>query len=188
MSLPARAAALFGVFVIGTAIGITVARLIGTSRMPQRSPEITRLMVAPLPQHAISVSGFDRDLAISPDGRRVAYIGSNATAILVRDLDKVDPIRINVGGIPHSPFFSPDGAWIGFVDGFSAIRRVSVAGGKVETVCRAMALDMTLDEHARRNSLLKLTRDTHRDSRRFLSHNRGTAQDRKPTIPVGSDH
>lgn len=137
-------AAVAAAFAAATASAMLAARFIVTSLDTTSAlAEPTRLMLAPAPQHAISVSGFDRDLAISPDGRRVAYVGGNATAILVRGLDRVDPIRIDAGGMPHHPFFSPDGAWIGFVDGFSALRRVPAAGGRVETICRTWQPELT---------------------------------------------
>jgi Tol biopolymer transport system component len=102
-------------------------------------PLVTRLAIAPPPAEAITVSGIAHDLAISPDGRRAAYVGANGTALLVRDLDRLDALRIDVGGLPNGPFFSPDGQWIGFVDGISAIRKVPVNGGRVETVARTWA-------------------------------------------------
>ena len=35
----------------------------------------------------------------------------------------------------HAPFFSPDGAWVGFEDGQREIKRISVEGGKSWTIC-----------------------------------------------------
>jgi serine/threonine protein kinase len=95
-----------------------------------------RLSLVPSESDAISVSGNDRDLAISPDGKRVAYVGGHGTALVVRDLDRNEAVRIPGVGLPHNPFFSPDGTWVGFADGLSAIKRVSARGGPVETVCR----------------------------------------------------
>jgi eukaryotic-like serine/threonine-protein kinase len=100
------------------------------------SPAVSRLSIASPPTDPISVSGNTRDLAISPDGRRVAFIGGNGTALMIRDLDRSDPIRIEVAGLPHQPFFSPDGAWVGFMDGLSALRRVPARGGAIETISR----------------------------------------------------
>lgn len=56
------------------------------------------------------------DLAISPDGKRFVYRGdANAGAQLyMRAIDRLDatPVAGSEGG--YSPFFSPDGQWIGF--------------------------------------------------------------------------
>src|SRR6185295_1311262 len=51
-------------------------------------------------------------------------------------LDRTEAVRIDGAGLPHNPFFSPDGTWVGFVDGLSAIKKVSARGGPIETVCR----------------------------------------------------
>jgi serine/threonine-protein kinase len=85
---------------------------------------------------AITVSGNSRDLAVAPDGRTIAYVGGNGTSLIIRHLDRSDTTRIDRVGLPQNPFFSSDGAWVGFVDGLSAIKKVSVRGGSIETVCR----------------------------------------------------
>lgn len=46
-------------------------------------------------------------------------------------------------GMPHNPFFSPDGQWVGFIDGFSGLKRVPAAGGRVETICRLWQPELT---------------------------------------------
>jgi Tol biopolymer transport system component len=118
------------------AVTAAVATWALTRRSPQVPPSVTRLSIAPAVADALTVSGNDRDVAISPDGRRVAYVGGNGTSLVIRDLDRSDPIRIDGIGLPHNPFFSPDGAWVGFVDGLSALRKLPVRGGAVETICR----------------------------------------------------
>ena len=68
---------------------------------------VTRLMITPSGSAAMTVSGNRRDLAISPDGSRVVYLGGNGSALFVRALDQLEPVRIHEGGSPHHPFFSP---------------------------------------------------------------------------------
>jgi len=78
-------------------------------------------------------------LAISPDGDLLVYSawevrdGNVESRLYLRRLDqeRADPIEGTEGG--SSPFFSPDGAWIGFYGGTS-LRRVAVAEGNVETI------------------------------------------------------
>ena len=53
-------------------------------------------------------SGFE----LSPDGRYLVM--SNATGIWVRALDAVESHQIARVEGPTYPFWSPDGAWIGF--------------------------------------------------------------------------
>jgi len=100
------------------------------------APQVTRLSLVPPPAEELTVTGNAKDVAVSPDGRRVAYVGGNGTALVIRELDRPGGIRVDGVGLPHSPFFSPDGAWVAFVDGISALKRVSTRGGVVETICR----------------------------------------------------
>jgi serine/threonine-protein kinase len=119
---------------VGAAIGVVATRAPRPAAAAR--PPVTRLMLAPSPEHALTVSGNDRDVAISRDGRRVVYVGANGTALFVHDLDKREPVRIDVGGLPHHPFFSPDGQWIAYLDGLSALRRVPVSGGRAQSIGR----------------------------------------------------
>ena len=90
-----------GALLVGTAIGTVATR--GTPTPVAEPPAVTRLMLAPTSEHALTVSGNDRDVAISRDGRRIVYVGGNGTALFVQDLDKREPVRIDVRGLPHHP-------------------------------------------------------------------------------------
>ncbi|MGH9391970.1 MAG: protein kinase domain-containing protein, partial [Vicinamibacteria bacterium] len=78
-------------------------------------------------------------LAISPDGRRLAYVGRDGegSRIYVRELDRLEPRAVagTEGGI--GPFFSPDGEWLGFFTA-SELRKVSLRGGAPVTVYRGV--------------------------------------------------
>jgi len=81
------------------------------------------------------------ELAISPDGRRIALTvigraGAPAEPIYLRETgsEEVRAIRGTEGG--SSPFFSPDGATLGFyLPSERAIKRIQLAGGSPELVC-----------------------------------------------------
>jgi serine/threonine-protein kinase len=78
-------------------------------------------------------------LAISPSGRRVAFIGSDGgdAALWVRELGQPAARRIPDTHGAFAPFFSPDGELVGFITaagGRNAIRVVPAAGGLVRTV------------------------------------------------------
>jgi serine/threonine-protein kinase len=79
-------------------------------------------------------------MAISPDGRLVTFSATRgaATQLYVRGLDRAEatPLQGTEGAV--GPFFSPDGAWIGFWAG-STIRKVPVAGGPSATIAEAPA-------------------------------------------------
>ena len=70
--------------------------------------------------------GNDRDVAITPDGSRIVYRGTNQ--LLVRKLEDLEPMVLKGLGAPRGPFVSPDGQWIGFFDG-TTLKKVAITGG-----------------------------------------------------------
>jgi Tol biopolymer transport system component len=97
---------------------------------------VSRLLIAPSGATAISINGIDRDLAISPDGSHIVYVGDNRSQLFVRVLDALEPVAIYKGSI-RGPFVSPDGQWVGFADGESSeLRRVAMSGGPAVTIAR----------------------------------------------------
>ncbi|HIF07656.1 MAG TPA: hypothetical protein EYQ64_12115 [Gemmatimonadetes bacterium] len=73
-------------------------------------------------------------LTFSPDGNLLVYSarGEDSRRYLQRlDQERAEPLAGTEGA--SSPFFSPDGAWIGFFDGPS-LKRVSVADGEFEAI------------------------------------------------------
>jgi serine/threonine-protein kinase len=70
-------------------------------------------------------------VAISPDGSRLAYIASVAgapTRLFMRSLDQPRAVALPGTEGASSPFFSPDGQWLVYVDG-GRLKKVSVGGG-----------------------------------------------------------
>ena len=75
-------------------------------------------------------------LALSPDGRLIAYALSESgiSQLYTRSLDRYEPQLLRGTTNGTSPFFSPDGRWIGFeADG--KLKKIPVSGGTVETLC-----------------------------------------------------
>jgi hypothetical protein len=100
---------------------------------PMAPPPLMRPMVPP-PAGALTIpTTSEPDIALSPDGRTIAYVATGETSRLyVRSLDSLDVKPFTqVGSSPESPFFSPDGQWIAFFDGAAqnALKRVSITGG-----------------------------------------------------------
>ena len=80
-------------------------------------------------------------LAISPDGRTLAFVGRPAgegprSWLYVRSLDRLDAQQLSGTDPAASPFFSPDGRWIAFFSG-TALKKVAASGGTVVTLCDA---------------------------------------------------
>ena len=77
-----------------------------------------------------------RVLALSPDGRHVAFITTRRLG--VRSLDRVEPVTLRIHDTTRpdnirNVFFSPDSQWIGFwQDG--QIRKIGVGGGTPVTI------------------------------------------------------
>ena len=67
---------------------------------------------------------------LSRDGRRIVYVGAgdNDTRLYVRELDEIGSRVIEGTEDARSPFFSPDGLWVGFLSG-SKLKKVSILGG-----------------------------------------------------------
>jgi hypothetical protein len=86
-----------------------------------------------------TLAGFDSAvLALSPDGRTLAYVGQApaGTMLYLRELSgaTVAPVAGTEGAI--SPFFSPDGRWLGFLTD-ARVKKVALGGGAAVTVCEA---------------------------------------------------
>jgi eukaryotic-like serine/threonine-protein kinase len=94
-------------------------------------PSIVRTTITTSGSTALALSGFDRDVAITPDGSRVVYRGTNQ--LLVRALNQLEPTVLGGLGAPRGLFVSPDGQWIGFFDG-TTINKVAITGGPPVTI------------------------------------------------------
>ena len=84
-------------------------------------------------------------MVMSPDGKRIAFLGASGSGmgvLMERALDRLEARQ--VGGanlvVTNSPFFSPDGQWVGFWSGEDqALKKVAVAGGAAVTLAKADA-------------------------------------------------
>jgi eukaryotic-like serine/threonine-protein kinase len=76
------------------------------------------------------------DFAISPDGRRLVFVASvdGAPRLWLRPLDAAaaQPLPGTEGA--SIPFWSPDSRSIGFIAGFSGLKRLDLGGGSVQTL------------------------------------------------------
>jgi serine/threonine-protein kinase len=93
-------------------------------------------------------------VAVSPDGKRIVYVGlepgrsgartisslgpgtSGRTLLYLRDVDDYEIRPIEGTTDAASPFFSPDGEWIGFLDTREIrLKKIRVDGGVPVTLC-----------------------------------------------------
>lgn len=95
-------------------------------------PRVSRFVISPTGTAAITAIALDRELAVTPDGTRIVYVGNSATQLFVRALDQLDPSPLGGVGQPRGPFLSPDGQWVGFFDGGGGevtLKKVTITGG-----------------------------------------------------------
>ena len=136
---PAAVALWQRVALVGVAAIIASGAIIGTlgwftaSRAEPVPPRVSRLQLTPTGAAALSIAWNERELAITPDGSRLIYVGNQGTQIFVRALDALAPVAVFTG-VPRGLFVSPDGQWIGFLDGLGALKKVSLAGGPAVTL------------------------------------------------------
>ena len=103
-------------------------------------PRVTRTTITTSGPAALTITGIDRDLALSPDGTHVVYVGNNGTQLFVRALDALEPVVIVSGGDVRGPFVSPDGQWVAFIDNTTTLRKVAITGGPPITLASLNAI------------------------------------------------
>jgi serine/threonine-protein kinase len=129
-ALPASVAA-----AIALALGIAIGARI--PKPPIEAAPSPAHLVIPLPpgDRFPSTIGY-LPVAFSPDGHTLVYSAShNGTRqLFLRGMDSqgAEPIPGTEGG--ETPFFSPDGQWIGFFAG-AKLKKVPLAGGPPLTIC-----------------------------------------------------
>jgi len=123
------------------ALGTVLAAFVGWRVIPSTpvAPTLhSRFAIVTAAAEPLNVSGGNRDLAVSPDGRHVVYrFGGSITygsPLMVRAIDRLDGQRLAGITGAYAPFFSPDSRWIGFFEG-ADLKKVSMAGGPVITLC-----------------------------------------------------
>lgn len=123
------------------AAGLAVATV--TWVLPERDaarPETTHLSFATPPTDVIDAGFENAMLAITRDGRTVAYCGRRVgvSRLYVRHLGESEPVELAGTEGARCPFFSPDGEWIAFMSG-NKLKKVAVTGGPTFELCDVSA-------------------------------------------------
>jgi serine/threonine-protein kinase len=103
-------------------------------------PELARWDVAIPAGQSLAAELFP-SVAISPDGTHVVF-GTHSgvtTQLFVRRADEFEARPIPGSADGHTPFFSPDGQWVGFM-ARGRILKAPIAGGSPQLVCDASSL------------------------------------------------
>jgi Tol biopolymer transport system component len=122
--------------------GIAVASLLGVLAWPKRDAsgrESVRFTFEP--PAGTSLVRSNRDTALSPDGRRIALVlkdASGTNAIWLRPLDKLEFQELDGTNDASSPFWSPDGEFLGFF-AQGKLKKIALAGGPPQNICTTTA-------------------------------------------------
>jgi serine/threonine-protein kinase len=77
-------------------------------------------------------------LSLSPDGKRIVYTasGPEGAQLWLRDLDRFEPTPLPGTAGARMAFFSPDGKWIGYIEGGS-LKKIPSSSGPPVVLCDA---------------------------------------------------
>ena len=125
----------------GLALVVFASLSVWTLMRPHDAPALVmRSTLTSLADAAPSIAaGLQSDLAISADGTLMVYRGQQPgdtnTRLYLRRLDELDASPLNGSEGGAGPFFSPNGAWVGFWRE-GTLMKVSTAGGRPTEVAR----------------------------------------------------
>jgi Tol biopolymer transport system component len=120
-------------------IGAGVLAGLGAAKFAWRytggEPEVMRLTVT-LPAKQELTADTTMSLAISADGKRLAYVAaeSGVAHLYTRRLDQFEVIPIPDSEGALFPFFSPDGDWVAFFSQ-GRLKKAPVDGGQPVVIC-----------------------------------------------------
>ena len=131
MTGPAKWQSSFSLAVPWT-LAILLAVAVGVLWMGSRADHPSRIVrtAIPLSPGQQLIPQFGLPLAISPDGRQLAYTTHEAgtTRLYLRSLDEFDARLVPETDGASYPFFSPEGEWVGYWAS-GVLYRVLVSGG-----------------------------------------------------------
>jgi DNA-binding SARP family transcriptional activator/Tol biopolymer transport system component len=119
--------------VIPLAILMTGAAIWGWMRPETPQPVLRYPLMVDSTEAIAKVPSWAGRLALSPDGKRLAYFGGPRSQLLIRSRDELHATAIPGTEGMFTPFFSPDGKQVGFLED-RRVRIVSIAGGPAITV------------------------------------------------------
>ena len=120
-------------------VGILVFMQITANRPANPSYGVTRFNID-LPPHQELAADVTQALALSPDGKRVAYVAteSGVSHLYVRRLDQFEAVPIPESEGAWFPFFSPNGDWVAFYNQ-GKLKKAPADGGVPVVICEMPA-------------------------------------------------
>jgi serine/threonine-protein kinase len=137
---------LFGLAATLIALGGTVGLIRSGPGAPARG--IARVLVGVSPADELMREPTRTEVVLSPDGRTLVFsaVKGGRQELYARPIDRLEATPIPGTEKSDSPFFSPDGEWLGFWSGEIArgaigeLKKVPLHGGPVMTICRTAPL------------------------------------------------
>ncbi len=118
---------------VGMFAGVWVA-----SRPPAVAFENVRFQIQPPEAGGFGSHPEGHDIALSPDGRTIAYVafGPGKSLVHLRDLGTLEPRPLTGTEGARSVFWSPDGTSLAFFAG-GKLKRIAREGGPSQVICDA---------------------------------------------------
>ena len=142
---PARNNNWMRVAVVGNVLLAAIAIALLFRRAPEPPPNRQQVVLwkHALPDRLLAGAEFvATQAAIAPDGSSIVFADSSDGWMLMRkrrESGVAEPIDGTRGGV--SPFFSPDGKWIGFVSLDGKIKKLPTSGGSPITIAEGVPTD-----------------------------------------------
>lgn len=134
--IPARSRRFAGWIAMTAVAGGLVAALITWLALRETPPAVMRTVIL-TERPAVLEDTPDKNLALTHDGSRLVYVGSNGTQIYVRSLDALTPTML----VTTTPGFelrglsiSPDDQWVSYVENSYTLKKVALTGGAPITI------------------------------------------------------
>jgi len=120
-------------------VGSIVTGAIVWKAKPDMTPQPVSRLAVELPiSDELALAQLSRVVAISPDGSRIAFVATHEgkEQIYLRAMDSLESKAVPGTEGAASPFFSPDGKWLGFSAG-GKLTKVMADGGAPLVLCDA---------------------------------------------------
>jgi serine/threonine protein kinase len=107
----------------------------GRAPRVEKGPSAVRLELN-LPSDVELFIATSRTIAVSPDGKRIAFVGvrGGSRSVYIRSLNQFDATPLRGSDGPTSCFFSPDGNAVGLVTAGGLLKTISLQDGLSTTV------------------------------------------------------
>jgi len=116
-------------------LGAAIASLAVWNLKPMSPKPVTRTVITLQPGQQLASLDNGPAVAISPDGTHLAYaaIQNGTQQLYLRAMDSLESRSVPGTDGAITPFFSPDGQWVGFFAG-GKLKKISASGGAAVTL------------------------------------------------------